>query len=112
MQPPSKDWGVPAEYKTKKNPLAKTDANLSLGKQSYNKYCAGCHGLSGKGDGEKSKSLANVKPENLTLDNIKKESDGEHFFKIKYGRDNLHSFKGKMDDEAIWATVHYMNTFK
>lgn len=111
MQQPSKDWGVPAEYKTKSNPLKKTDTNLTLGKQTYIKHCASCHGLTGKGDGEKSKNLANVKPVNLALDKIKTESDGEHFYKIKFGRDYLHSFKGKIDDEATWAIVLYMNTF-
>jgi mono/diheme cytochrome c family protein len=106
-----KPWDVPAEFKTKKNPIAKTEKALAEGKAKYNQVCAGCHGLSGKGDGEKIKKLANIKPVSLTDERIVKESDGEHFYKIKYGRNQNHSFAGKIDDETIWEIVHYTRTF-
>jgi len=108
---PAKKWDVPAEYVNMKNPVKKTDASLALGKSTYNKSCAGCHGITGKGDGDKLKNLVNVVPANLSLNEVSKETDGEHFYKIKIGRGNLHSFKGKVDDEAIWSIVHYMKTF-
>lgn len=106
-----KPWNVPAEYKAMKNPLKKTEKVMSEGKTMYDKVCAGCHGLTGKGDGEKVKNLVNVVPANLRLDEFQHETDGEHFYKIKFGRDNIHSFRGKLDDESIWAIVHYMKTF-
>lgn len=106
-----KPWDIPAEFKNKKNPLPKTEKVLAEGKAKYNQVCAGCHGLTGKGDGEKVKSLTHIKPACLVLDNFTKETDGEHFYKIKYGRDRNHSFAGKVDDEGIWAIVHYMKTF-
>jgi mono/diheme cytochrome c family protein len=104
-------WDIPAEYKTMKNPVKKSESALSLGKEQYNKHCAGCHGTTGKGDGEKAKSFANVTPANLSLDKFVNETDGEHFYKIKIGRNNLHSFKSKIDDEATWSIIHYMKTF-
>lgn len=108
MQP--KPWDVPAEFKTKQNPVKKTDKVLAEGKLHYTQVCAGCHGASGLGDGEKVKNLVNIKPASLLI-NLNKLTDGEHFYIIKYGRGRNHSFAGKLDDEAIWATVHYMKTF-
>jgi len=111
QQPAKKKWDIPAEYVSMKNPVKKTEQSLSLGKTSYTRYCAGCHGLTGKGDGDKLKNLMNITPANLSLNDVTKETDGQHFYKIKIGRDNLHSFKGKVDDEAIWSIILYMKTF-
>ncbi|HEY4786279.1 MAG TPA: cytochrome c, partial [Bacteroidales bacterium] len=94
-----------------KNPVKKTNESLALGKSTYVRHCASCHGTKGKGDGDKVKNLANIAPADLTLNDVIQETDGEHFFKIKHGRNALHCFKGKIDDEAIWSTVHYMRTF-
>ena len=108
----TKEWVIPAEYKAMKNPLKKTNDAITYGKEQYIKYCAACHGNQGKGDGEKAKNFANIKVANLALDKSMNDVDGEHFYKIKIGRDNLHSFKGKIDDETIWSIIHYMKTFK
>jgi mono/diheme cytochrome c family protein len=107
----SKKWDVPAEYVNMKNPVKKNDQSLALGKSSFNRNCAGCHGVTGKGDGDKLKNLVNLVPANLSLNKVTSETDGEHFYKIKIGRENLHTFKGKVDDEAIWSIVIYMKTF-
>ena len=104
-----KPWDVPAEFKSKQNPVKKTDKVLAEGKVHYNQVCAGCHGFTGKGDGEKVKNLANIKPASLQ-ETMNKLTDGEHFFIIKYGRGQNHSFSGKLDDESIWSTIHYMKT--
>ena len=109
IQPPV--WEVPQEFKTMKNPVAKTDKALANGKVNYEKICAGCHGLSGKGDGARVKNLSNITPASLLLNDFKNETDGEHFYKIKYGRKQNHSFYGKLDDESIWEIVHYIKTF-
>lgn len=109
LQP--KPWDVPDEFKNKKNPVAKTEKTLAEGKAKYNQVCAGCHGFTGKGDGEKIKKLSNIKPVSLADDRVVKETDGEHFYKIKYGRYQNHSFSGKIDDETIWEIVHYTRTF-
>jgi mono/diheme cytochrome c family protein len=105
-----KPWDVPAEYKTMQNPVKKTDKVMAQGKTLYKQSCAGCHGDSGTGDGIKVKKGGNLAPASLIIDKSKNESDGVHFFKIKYGRGvgNLHSFKGMLDDEEIWAIIHYI----
>ena len=37
--------------KTMKNPVASTPASITAGAAAYKKYCAFCHGVTGKGDG-------------------------------------------------------------
>jgi len=103
-----KTWDVPAEYKSKPNPVKKTEKVMALGKSKYNQVCAGCHGVTGDGHGVKVKNR-NIVPVNLISPEVINQTDGEHFFKIKYGRGvgTLHSFKGSLDDEEIWAIIHY-----
>jgi mono/diheme cytochrome c family protein len=47
-------------------PLAASAAGPS-GKADYQKYCAGCHGADGKGNGEAVRVLAGLAPADLTL---------------------------------------------
>ena len=49
-----KEWVVPANYKTMKNPTSATDKqSMSIGKSLYSKNCQPCHGKEGLGDGPK-----------------------------------------------------------
>lgn len=104
-------WEVPAEYKNLKNPVKKTDNVLAEGKTLYDLHCASCHGAKGKGDGKKSEHLAKS-PADLSLKVYQGGLEGEYFYKIKVGRNGLHSFKNKMDDTEIWSMMHYMHSFK
>jgi len=52
-----KPWTVPAEYKTKKNPVANDETSNKAGMALYNKNCASCHGKAGLGDGVKARML-------------------------------------------------------
>lgn len=104
-------WNVPAEYKAMKNPVKKTDETISEGKKIYDLHCASCHGATGKGDGKKSEHLSKS-PVDLSLDQYQKEEEGVFFYKVKIGRNGLHSYKNKLDDEEIWTILHYMHTFK
>jgi cytochrome c len=107
-------WNIPDEYKTMKNPLKKTPENLKSGKESYDRHCAGCHGITGNGDGEKVKQLIekSVRPSNFKLNEFQSESEGVHFYKTKFGREGMHSFKGKIQDEDIWGIVMHITTFQ
>ena len=49
--------GIPAEYKSKKNPLKATSENIAAGRTLYTQNCAVCHGPKGAGDGEGGKAL-------------------------------------------------------
>lgn len=106
-----KPWPVPDEYKTMKNPVAKSDASNKAGATFYNKFCASCHGKTGKGDGVKARALKTF-PGDFSGAEYQNQTDGEHFYKTKFGRDEMPKYEGKVSDNDIWNMVNYMRTFK
>ncbi len=105
------DWVVPAKYKSMKNPTDKNDKeNLSIGKSLYMKHCKSCHGKTGLGDGTKSDELDTPCGDFST--DLAEQKDGEIFYKIKTGKDDMPSFEKKIrDDEDIWLIVNFVRTF-
>lgn len=107
----AKPWDVPANFKSMKNPIAKSDASTQAGQTLYMKTCAACHGRTGLGDGPKSKSLKTV-PTDFTKAVSQNQSDGEHFYKTKNGRADMPKYEGKLSDDDIWNIINYIRTFK
>jgi mono/diheme cytochrome c family protein len=106
-----KPWSVPDAAKKVKNPTSKTDAEgLADGKALWAKHCKSCHGAKGLGDGPKSKEL-DTDCGDFSVKAVQSLSDGELYYKIKEGRDDMPSFKKKItDDEEIWHIVNFMRT--
>jgi mono/diheme cytochrome c family protein len=77
----------------------------------YSKNCASCHGKTGLGDGTKARSLDTF-PGDLTSDAYLGQTDGEHFYKSKFGRNEMPKFENKISDEDIWNIVNFIKTFK
>lgn len=111
QQQKPKPWDAPAKYKDMKNPSKITDAVKKAGEAAYKKNCASCHGKAGLGDGVKAKTLKTF-PGDFSGADFQSQSDGEHFYKTKFGRDEMPKFDKKIPDEDIWAMVVYMRSFK
>ncbi|MBK5193011.1 MAG: cytochrome c [Flavobacteriaceae bacterium] len=94
-----------------KNPTdAKDSENLSIGKSLYAKQCSSCHGKKGWGDGSKAPELKGDLGDFSTA-TTQNQTDGELFYKITEGRDDMPSFKKKIPlDEDRWLVVNYMRT--
>jgi mono/diheme cytochrome c family protein len=107
----SKPWLVPDEYKTLKNPVAKDKTSIKTGMALYIKYCASCHGKTGLGNGVKARGLKDF-PGDFSGAEYQNQTDGEHFYKTKFGRNEMPKYEGKLSDEDIWDMVNYMRTFK
>jgi mono/diheme cytochrome c family protein len=107
----SKPWTVPANYKSMKNPVAKSDAGNKSGMALYNKNCASCHGKTGLGDGVKARALKDSAGD-FSSAVYQNQTDGEHFYKTKFGKGEMPKYEGKLSDEDIWSMVNYMRTFK
>jgi len=106
-----KPWETPANFKSMKNPVAKSEASNKAGMALYTKNCASCHGKTGLGDGVKARALKDS-PGDFTVAAYQNQTDGEHFYKTKFGRGEMPKYEGKMSDEDIWNMVNYMRTFK
>ena len=107
----SKPWEVPAKFKTMQNPVKSDEASILAGKDLYNKNCAACHGKTGLGDGPKSKGLK-TPVSSFVIAEYQNQSDGDQFYKTKFGRGEMTKYEGKIDDNGIWQLVNYMRTLK
>jgi mono/diheme cytochrome c family protein len=111
QQAQPKPWVVPDNFKNMKNPIPSTEASIKTGGTLYTKNCASCHGKTGLGDGVKARALKTF-PGDLSSAAYQNQTDGEHFYKTKFGRDEMPKYEGKMSDNDIWNMVNYMRTFK
>lgn len=100
------EWKAPADAKNLKNPEKTADA----GKKSIETNCVSCHGAQGKGDGPAAAAL-NPKPANWQSDKLKKESDGELFWKITNGRGPMPPWK-HLPEKERWQIVNYIRTLQ
>lgn len=80
---------------------------LAKGKQLYSRYCAGCHGPEGKGDGYK---LLGPDPANLTRPSIKSKSDAVLLHTIHEGKPNMPSWNVRLSDKDSRAVLAYVRT--
>ena len=100
------EWKAPADAKTKKN----LEKGTELGKKSVETNCVPCHGPGGKGDGPAAAAL-NPKPANWTSDKVKKETDGELFWKIENGRGPMPPWK-HLPEKERWQIVNHIRTLQ
>ncbi|MFN8238768.1 MAG: c-type cytochrome [Chitinophagales bacterium] len=107
-----KPWPVPAASSAKKNPIASNATSIADGKELYGTHCASCHGKKGKGDGSKAAQLE-TDCGDLSSALSQKQTDGDLFYKIQVGRDDMPSFKKKIPEaDDIWSIVNYVRTLK
>ena len=104
-------WEVPAKFKNMKNPVEANDASIKTGGMLYKKHCASCHVKTGLGDGVKARTLETF-PGDFSGEIYQNQTDGEHFYKTKFGRGEMPKYENKIDDEDMWHMVNYMRTFK
>jgi len=110
-----KKWDVPAAEKSKVNPKAKDASVTELGKTEWNTSCKACHGKLAMDDGPKGKMASEFssKTHVKMANNIKGQTDGELFYKIKTGNGaGMPAYGKKLKDEVAWGLVNYMRTMQ
>lgn len=108
----TKPWAVPEKNAKMANPIKADEESLKIGKAVWTKHCASCHGKTGAGDGSKAAQLETAM-EDLSASAVQGQSDGELYYKVSEGRDEMPTFKKKISDtEELWSVVNYMRTFK
>ena len=101
------EWKAPGEAQKLKNPVAQNTASLQKGKELYNLYCSSCHGEVGFGDGAARGPLG-IKPANFHDEKIKKQDDGELFWKLTNGRKDMPAFEKILTEDQRWHVVSYL----
>jgi len=87
---------------------AKSDTGqLAKGKQVYVKYCAGCHGAEGKGEGYK---ILGADPADFTSPSIKKKSDAALLNTIHEGKSTMPSWKVRLSEQDSRDVLAYIQS--
>ena len=102
-QDPAEPWEVSAKFKNMENPVKADDASVKTGRMLYTKNCASCHGMKARG--------LDTFSGDMSSDAYQGQTDGEHFYKSKFGRGEMPKYENKIPDEDIWHMVNYMRTF-
>lgn len=111
-EPTQKAWPVPAADKAKKNPVPSSAESIKAGKELWSTYCKSCHGTKGLGDGTKAAQLK-TEPGDFSLPSFQSQTDGEMFYRLSEGRDDMPASKKKVpDEEDRWNLVNFMRTLK
>ena len=113
---PGEEWEPPVENTdaalrawgdTMTNPLPTTDAVLTRGAESFQTYCAVCHGVGGEGDGPLVGTGKLPFATNLMLPTTVDRSDGYIYGVIRLGRGLMPSYR-RIPPSERWAVVNYV----
>jgi mono/diheme cytochrome c family protein len=108
----AKPWAVPEKNAKMANPVKSDAESLKIGKEVWTKHCVSCHGKTGAGDGSKAAQLETAM-EDVSTAAVQGQSDGELYYKVSEGRDEMPTFKKKISDtEELWSVVNFMRTLK
>ena len=101
-------WKAPIEEDEKVNPY-NSDEDIIAGGVAYTIYCSICHGEIGQGDGPAGGPLP-IPPKDLTLKEVREQSDGAIYWKISTGKGNMVSYESVFSEKERWQLVSYIRT--
>jgi mono/diheme cytochrome c family protein len=92
------------------NPVPRSPASVEAGRRTYQRLCARCHGIAGKGDG--GGAGAGGQPADLTDATWEFGStDGEIFSVIREGTSaDMESYAEQVPETEIWNLVNFIRT--
>lgn len=104
-------WKAPVASKKLINPVKDKEASIKRATRIYRSRCAVCHGKTGLGDGPGGKAL-DPKPESLKTALIQHQTDGELFWKISNGRNDMIKWEPILSKQQRWDLVNYIRSLK
>lgn len=96
------------------NPVPITRETMRYGRISYEKTCATCHGLNGKGGGPVAgpDKIANVPDIASATARAQDFSDAKLYRIISHGINRMWSYKSQLDPMERWAVVNYLRALQ
>ena len=104
-------FSVPVEASRKENPVKATAESLARGKKQYGYDCAMCHGKDGNGKGDVAVDMKLAMHDHSNPATLKNRTDGELFYIIKNGKDQMPPEANRVKDETLWDMVNYVRSF-
>jgi len=81
--------------------------DVAKGKRIFTKYCSGCHGTSGQGDGYR---ILGANPADFTSRSTKKKSDASLLKAIHEGKPNMPVWKFRLSQDDSRDVLAYIRT--
>lgn len=100
-------WKAPESAKDLKNPYKDDTAAVAKGRELYKMYCYQCHGENGYGDGAAGNALGQ-QPANFHSGRVRRQADGELFWKLSNGKGNMPPFKEQLKEDQRWQLITYI----
>lgn len=94
------------------NPMPITMELMRRGRERFQIHCSPCHGATGDGNGVPRKIGAMVVVGNLHDRRMVEMTDGELFFVITNGRNQMGAYGPNVDIEDRWAIVAYVRALQ
>jgi mono/diheme cytochrome c family protein len=105
------DWSAPQQARQMPNPVPATPQAIGAGMSTYMDRCQNCHGEDGNGKGPRADKLSVAPGDFTNAEAMRRQTDGELFWKISEGHRPMPAFKKKLSAEERWQLVDYIRTF-
>lgn len=103
---------IRAYPETYQKPMESFNAiSIANGATLFSENCGECHGLQGKGNGIKSRTLSTKLPDLLMEPHTVEHTPGDFYHWITYGMENtdMPGFKEKLSNEDRWDLVNFLH---
>ena len=107
FQTKAQEWTVPADDSKKVCEKPFTKSTARDGKDLFNAKCKSCHGAVG----ENASLPLNPEPGDPASEKFSKQTDGDLFYKITFGKDGMPGFSTQLSEEERWKIISYFRTF-
>jgi mono/diheme cytochrome c family protein len=101
---------IPAEAAKQANPVKSSPESIARAKKWWTIDCAMCHGASGDGKGDLAKDMKLQIVDFTNPDTLKDRSDGELFYIIKNGHNDMPAEGPRVKTEENWDLVNYVRS--
>jgi mono/diheme cytochrome c family protein len=101
---------IPVEAAKATNPVKSSPESLARAKKWWTMDCAMCHGASGDGKGETGQAMKLKVADFTDAATLKDRTDGEIFYIIKNGHDDMPPEGQRVKPEENWDLVNYVRS--
>ena len=110
-QKPSSYAVIPIEASKQQNPVKPSPESTARAKRWWALDCEMCHGKNGEGKGETAKEMKLTMMDFTNPDTLKDRTDGDIFYIIKNGHNDMPAEGPRVKTEEAWDLVNYVRAF-
>lgn len=103
--------GIPVTAAKEQNPVKSSPESLARARKWWGLDCDMCHGKNGDGKGETAKDMKLTMMDFTNPDTLKDRTDGEIFYIIKNGHNDMPAEGPRVKTEENWDLVNLVRSF-